>query len=118
MTQIGEISKHFFTWKIIQDKYAEPMWIAVIYVWAINLLTLLAFGWDKMNARRKRRRVPEKRLLWLAMLGGSPAALLGRWIFGHKTRKRGFSIWLYSIVGIQVGLGYLVISQGLIALLQ
>ena len=94
------------------------MRIAIIYAWAINLLTLLAFGWDKMNARRKRRRVPEKRLLWLAVLGGSPAALLGRWIFGHKTRKRGFSVRLFAIVGLQIGFGFLIISNDLVTLLR
>ncbi len=94
------------------------MWIAVLYLWAINALTLLAFGWDKLNARRRKKRVPEKRLLWLVTLGGSPGALLGRWIFSHKTRKRRFSIWLYAIVWVQVALGYLLISHDLIGMLQ
>ncbi len=57
------------------------MWIAVIYLWVVNTLTLLAFGWDKLRARQRKRRVPERNLLWLATLGGSPGALLGRWIF-------------------------------------
>ncbi len=94
------------------------MWIAVIYLWAINALTLLAFGWDKLRARRRKRRIPERRLLWLAALGGSLAALLGRWIFGHKTRKRGFSAWLYAIAACQVGLCYLIISRDLGAFLR
>ncbi|WP_245709766.1 DUF1294 domain-containing protein [Ruegeria halocynthiae] len=98
--------------------YARRMWIAVIYLWAINALTLLIFGWDKLRARRRKRRVPERRLLWLAALGGSLAALLGRWIFGHKTRKRGFSAWLYTITACQAGICYLIISRDLGALLQ
>jgi uncharacterized membrane protein YsdA (DUF1294 family) len=94
------------------------MWIAVIYLWAINTLTLMAFGWDKLRARRRRRRIPERRLLWLAALGGSLAALLGRWIFGHKTRKRGFSAWLYTITAFQAGLCYLIMSRDLGAFLR
>ncbi len=94
------------------------MWIAVIYLWAINTLTLLAFGWDKLRARRRKRRIPERRLLWLSALGGSPGALVGRWIFGHKTRKRGFSMWLYTLTGLQAGLCYLIVSRGLVALIQ
>nr|WP_170329485.1 DUF1294 domain-containing protein [Ruegeria arenilitoris] len=82
------------------------MWIAVVYLWAINVLTLLAFAWDKARARRRKGRVPERRLLWLAALGGSPCALLGRWIFRHKTRKRGFSIRLFVILGVQMSLIY------------
>lgn len=94
------------------------MWIAVIYLWAINTLTLMAFGLDKLRARRRRRRIPERRLLWLAALGGSLAALLGRWIFGHKTRKRGFSAWLYTITAFQAGLCYLIMSRDLGAFLR
>ncbi|TMV04983.1 DUF1294 domain-containing protein [Ruegeria sediminis] len=87
------------------------MWYAVIYLWAVNLLTLLAFGWDKLRARGKRRRVSERTLLWLAALGGSPGAVLGRWIFRHKTRKRGFSIWLFAIVVVQAAVFYLVVAK-------
>ncbi|WP_120634030.1 DUF1294 domain-containing protein [Ruegeria sp. EL01] len=82
------------------------MWISVIYLWTINVLTLLAFGWDKARSRRRRRRVPERRLLWLAALGGSPAALLGRWMFQHKTRKRGFTMWVLGIFALQAAMIY------------
>ncbi|WP_299948290.1 DUF1294 domain-containing protein [uncultured Ruegeria sp.] len=102
----------------VQVGYARSMWIAVMYLWAINTLTLLAFGWDKLRARRRKRRVPERRLLWLAALGGSLAAQLGRWIFEHKARKRSFSAWLYAITAFQVGLCYLIISSDLGALLR
>lgn len=88
------------------------MWIAVIYLWALNALTLLVFGWDKLRARRRKRRIPERRLLWLAALGGSPGAVLGRWIFNHKTRKRRFGIWLFAITGAQIGGCVLLMTQG------
>ncbi|WP_109310681.1 DUF1294 domain-containing protein [Ruegeria sp. AU67] len=83
------------------------MWIAVIYLWVVNTLTLLAFGWDKLRARRRKGRIPERKLLWLAALGGSPGALLGRWIFRHKTRKRLFSYYIFGIFGAQAVLAYL-----------
>ena len=82
----------------------------MIYLWAINALTLLAFGWDKTRARRRRRRIPERRLLWLAALGGSPGALLGRWMFKHKTRKRGFSVWLLGICALQAGMVFILLA--------
>ncbi len=87
--------------------YPSTMWIMVIYLWTINALTLLAFGWDKLQARRRKKRTPERNLLWLAALGGSPGALLGRWIFRHKTRKRLFSYYIFGIFGIQAVLAYL-----------
>ncbi len=83
------------------------MWIAVTYLWAIYGLTLLAFGLDKFRAGRRKRRIPERRLLWLSALGGSPAAVLGRWMFSHKTRKRGFSATLMMIVIIQAATVFL-----------
>ncbi len=87
------------------------MWIAVAYLWAINALTLLAFGWDKLRARRRRKRLRERTLLWFAVLGGSPAALVERWIFGHKTRKRRFTFWLLCILGAQAGVCYFLLSE-------
>ncbi len=92
------------------------MWIAVSYLWAINALTLLAFGWDKLRAKRRKRRVPERRLLWLAALGGSPAAVLGRVVFGHKTRKRRFSALLIVIAAVRFGLFALIVTDRFIAL--
>ncbi|WP_328803302.1 DUF1294 domain-containing protein [Ruegeria haliotis] len=80
----------------------------MIYLWATNVLALLAFGWDKARASHRKRRIPERKLLWLAALGGSPGAVLGRWMFRHKTRKRGFSMWLFGILAAQVAACYLV----------
>nr|WP_170468116.1 DUF1294 domain-containing protein [Ruegeria arenilitoris] len=87
------------------------MWIAVIYLWVINGLTLLAFGWDKLRAGKRKRRIPERKLLWLAALGGGPGALVGRWIFRHKTRKKLFSYYLFGILGAQAVLIYSLSTQ-------
>ncbi|PWW04131.1 uncharacterized membrane protein YsdA (DUF1294 family) [Hoeflea marina] len=74
----------------------------VAYGLAVNLTGLGLFGWDKRCARRGERRVPERRLLTVAALGGSPAMLLGRSLFRHKTRKQPFSTRLHVIVGLQL----------------
>ena len=68
---------------------------------ALNLATFLVFGWDKLAATNGRPRVPERTLLTLAALGGSPGALLARPVFRHKTRKQPFSAWLVLIVFVQ-----------------
>ena len=68
---------------------------------ALNLATFLVFGWDKLAATNGRSRVPERILLTLAALGGSPGALLARPVFRHKTRKQPFSAWLVLIVFVQ-----------------
>jgi uncharacterized membrane protein YsdA (DUF1294 family) len=68
----------------------------------MNVATFLIFGWDKLAAAEGRSRVPERALLTLAALGGSPGALLARPVFRHKTRKQPFSAWLMLIVFLQV----------------
>jgi uncharacterized membrane protein YsdA (DUF1294 family) len=73
-----------------------------VFLAVINLATFVIFGLDKAAAADKRSRVPERALLTLAALGGSPGALLARPVFRHKTRKQPFSAWLTLIVFAQV----------------
>lgn len=69
----------------------------------VNLWTYLAFRHDKLRAIHGGRRVAEANLLALALIGGSPAALLARRHFHHKTRKEPFSTILLLIVAVQLG---------------
>lgn len=78
--------------------------LALTGLLAVNLLTLAAFADDKRRARQKARRVPERVLLQLALIGGSPGAKLGQWRFRHKTRKRTFARRLNAIVALHVAL--------------
>jgi uncharacterized membrane protein YsdA (DUF1294 family) len=73
-----------------------------LYLGLINLATFVIFGLDKAAAADRRPRVPESTLLGLAVLGGSPGALLARPVFRHKTRKQPFSTQLTLIVFAQV----------------
>lgn len=67
----------------------------------LNLAALAAFGLDKALAGAGRRRIPEARLLQLAVLGGTPGAYAGRALFRHKTRKQPFSARLHRIALVQ-----------------
>ncbi len=67
-----------------------------------NLFTILLFWTDKRRARHGLRRIPELRLLMLALLGGTPAAYLSRRLFRHKTRKQPFSSRLGLILMSQL----------------
>ena len=70
-----------------------------------SLLTLILFALDKSRStRRGARRVPERTLLLLALIGGTPGAYAGRWLFRHKTRKQPFVGRLHAIAVVQVGL--------------
>ncbi len=61
-----------------------------IYLAAINAITFLSFGIDKLCAILNRRRISEKALLILSVLGGALGALLGMVLFHHKISKPRF----------------------------
>jgi uncharacterized membrane protein YsdA (DUF1294 family) len=69
----------------------------------INLWTVIRFWQDKQRAIAGERRISEGDLLGLALIGGSPGALLARQLFRHKTRKQPFSTYLYLILVSQIG---------------
>jgi uncharacterized membrane protein YsdA (DUF1294 family) len=77
--------------------------IAMAFLIAINLWTILRFWQDKQRAMAGERRISEGDLLGLALIGGSPGALLARRLFRHKTRKEPFSTQLLVIVVLQIG---------------
>lgn len=72
-------------------------WIA-----AINPVTFLAFAIDKRNATVNARRVSEKTLLFLALIGGSPAASVAMPLLHHKTRKTSFRLAFAAVVAAQI----------------
>lgn len=72
----------------------------------LNGWTVLRFWQDKQRAIAGERRVPKSDLLGLALIGGSPGALLARKWFRHKTRKEPFSTKLLLIVAIQAGAAF------------
>ena len=85
--------------------YSAPMLsTAILAVVLVNAWTILRFWQDKQRAIAGNRRIPEGSLLGLALIGGSPGALLARHLFRHKTRKQPFSTQLFVIVAVQIGL--------------
>lgn len=83
--------------------YLPLNWI-FIYVGTVNLLAAGMTLWDKWMAKRKKRRIPESSLLWVAVLSGSPLMLLTMLLIRHKTRHPKFMVGLPVILLVQVGL--------------
>lgn len=81
----------------------SPLLIGSTWVLLVNALTILSFRSDKRRAEAGARRIPERDLLTLALLGGSPGAFAARRWFRHKTRKEPFSTRLWLIAALQVG---------------
>jgi uncharacterized membrane protein YsdA (DUF1294 family) len=84
-------------------RHSAPAWAG--YLAGINLAALILYGYDKWAARREGRRVPERLLLGLALLGATPGAFLGQVAFRHKTAKRSFRRKFGWIVLLQLAAG-------------
>ena len=90
-------------WAVVGNPWA---WLALWLV-LMNGVTFLVFGLDKWKAKRKVkkesvRRVPEKTLFLLAILGGSVGALLGMKVWHHKTLHRSFRFGIPAILAVQL----------------
>lgn len=86
-------------WIPMYFEYIVPTYFA-----AINAVTFIMFWLDKRRSRVSAWRIPELRLLCLAMLGGSLGALLAQQIFRHKTTKQPFRGWLIAIALYNIAL--------------
>jgi uncharacterized membrane protein YsdA (DUF1294 family) len=68
-----------------------PLPILAVYL-ASGIAAAVAYAADKRAAETGRRRVAERTLHLLGLLGGWPGAALAQWAFRHKTRKRRFVV--------------------------
>ena len=64
----------------------------VYYLLIINIFTFFLFWTDKKKAQAHRWRISELTLILFSFLGGSLGALLGMYLFRHKTKKLKFLI--------------------------
>ena len=87
--------------------------ILLIYLAVVNILTIIVFGVDKMNAKSNRQRVRIVTLLGLAFIGGSVGALIGMYGFHHKTKKAYFTVGVPLILLIQIVVLFYVMNMGI-----
>ena len=72
------------------------------YLIIINALGLLLMLADKLRAKKKLWRIPERILLLVALIGGSLGTTLGMYTFRHKTLHPKFTLGVPLILAIQV----------------
>ncbi|WP_394229541.1 DUF1294 domain-containing protein [Shewanella colwelliana] len=73
---------------------------ALYYFLVLSLTAFTTFAIDKRAAQLNRRRISERSLQILSLLGGWPGALLAQQTLRHKSQKRSFRIGLWLAVMI------------------
>ena len=76
------------------------------YLLIVNILAFVLYGIDKRKAKKKRFRIPERTLLWMARIGGGIGSWMGIMSFHHKTKHTKFkvvvplwtAIWLIVLI--------------------
>ena len=87
----------------------SPLGLLLLWLLLMSLAAFILFGIDKWKAKRPNaRRIPERTLFFLAMMGGSIGALLGMKVWHHKTKHKTFTIGIPVILVIQIILGVLI----------
>jgi uncharacterized membrane protein YsdA (DUF1294 family) len=90
--------------------HVAPAFLLGLY--SLSSVVLFAlYGLDKSAAQRGRRRTPESNLHLLALAGGWPGALLGQYVFRHKTRKQPFRRIFWATVVCNCMLLALIVAE-------
>ncbi len=83
----------------------NPEQLLILFA-ALNAVTFLLYGIDKLLAKTDRQRISEKALLVATALVASPGGLLGMVVFNHKTSKPKFRYGVPALLVLHAGAGY------------
>ena len=78
------------------------IFLIIIYLLIVNIIGFDMMGIDKSRARKRAWRIPEAHLFIVAIIGGSLGAIIGMYLFRHKTRHWYFTIGMPAILIVQV----------------
>ena len=89
---------------------AVPLPLLVGWLVVVNLVTAATYAYDKVSARRGGRRIRERTLLLLDLVGGAGGAWIVFFGMRHKTLHRRFWIVqsIASVLWVAIVLGVLV----------
>jgi len=87
------------------------MEVLLLYFLFINIIVFIFAGYDKSQARKNKRRIPENTLFFMELIGGTPGLLIAMLIFRHKTSKTSFIVKFTVIFLIQAVLVYLKLTD-------
>jgi len=76
--------------------------LVIAWVFCFTMIGTIMMIRDKQRARQGRHRIPESRLMWMAVLGGAWLMWITMLLVHHKTHRKKFMIGLPIITLIQV----------------
>ena len=91
-------------------RLSNTLLLLLTYFLGLNLLLFIFMGIDKRAAKRKKWRIPERRLLTLGLIGGGFGGILGMLVFHHKTHRIYFTI-CYVVNIICWGMAFLYFTK-------
>lgn len=87
----------------------------VAFYAVVSAIAYITYAIDKKAAIKNRRRVSEKTLHLLGVMGGWPGALLAQQRLRHKTQKTAFQVTFWLTVAVNlVCAGWLTVSLNLV----
>ena len=86
----------------------ENLKIVFVFIAVMSIIGFFAMGIDKIKAKRKMWRTPEKVLFAIAILGGGLGVWLGMKVFRHKTKHWYFKYGVPIVAVLEIiGLSYM-----------
>ena len=79
-----------------------PVKLLLAWLLAVNGAAIALMGVDKYRAGKAKWRIPEKTLFLPAVLGGTPGAIAGMYLFRHKTKHWYFRYGLPALLAVQL----------------
>ena len=86
---------------VVNALWSIPIWVAGLYLVA-SIVCFIVYAVDKSAAGAARRRVSERTLLTLGIVGGWPGAIVAQQTLRHKTQKASFRKAFWGTVGVNL----------------
>ncbi|MGD9679198.1 MAG: DUF1294 domain-containing protein [Vulcanibacillus sp.] len=83
----------------------------ICYTLIVNSVGFILMGYDKSKAKKNEWRVPERKLYFVALIGGSIGIYLGMSKFRHKTKHFTFSYGIPLIIICNIIIYYLILTR-------
>ena len=81
------------------------------YFLIVNIFGFFQIAYDKRQAIKGKRRISERSLLGIVLLGGTVGSGLAMLIFRHKTAKTSYILQFFGIVVLQMLITYYFYNQ-------